>query len=642
MNRNLYLEKITLEEAHSHLLSYLQEVGALAAGEPELLPPAQAVGRITATAVEAVISNPHYPASAMDGIAVRAADTFGASETSPRRLTIPEQAVVVDTGDPLPEQFDAVVMIEEVNFPASNLAEIISPVAPWQHVRPIGEDMVRSEIILPACHRIRPVDIGALLAAGVSQVPVLARPRVAVIPTGTEIVPPTEQPRAGDIIDSNSYVFRTLVGEWGGEALPWPIIPDNYDLLKKSVLEAVAAADIVVIIAGSSAGREDFTAAVVAELGRLLVHGVAIKPGKPVILGEVNHKPVVGIPGYPVSAYLTFNLFVRPLVYAKQGLPEPVLPACRAVLARKTVSSLGVDEFIRVKLGEVGSKLVAVPIARGAGITTSLVRADGVIRIPRNSEGLHAGYEVEVELWRDLAAIQSTLVVTGSHDLLIDLLGSFLQQGYPGGYLSSAHVGSLGGLQALARNEAHAAGIHLLEEDTGNYNIAYVRKYLPNRPAVLINVAQRAQGLMVAPGNPLNIMHLADLARPGIRLVNRQRGSGTRILLDWELRRQGINPATLSGYNSEQYSHLGVAAAVGGGMADAGVGILAAARALHLDFIPLVWEKYDLCVPAEYLDHPAIQAIREILSGHLFQAAVERIGGYDLQQTGEMVRINQD
>lgn len=411
VKRKVYLENKPLEGALSEYLDWLGQAGALQPGPPETIKIESALGRVTAAPVYAAISAPHYNAAAMDGVAVRAADTFGASETTPVRLLLGREAVMIDTGDPLPDGFDAVVMIEDVHL-IQDQVEVIAAVAPWQHVRVIGEDLVASEMILPANHKLRPFDLGGVLAGGQTTVKVHPRPRVALIPTGTELVQPGSELNPGAIIEFNSRILAGMTTDWGGKPLRWEITPDDYNRLRQTILEACDQADILVINAGSSAGREDFTAALVAELGELYLHGVAIKPGKPVILGLIQGKPVVGIPGYPVSAVLTFELFVQPLIYRKLGLKEPERNQTLATLSRKTVSPLGVEEFVRVKLGQVGEKMIATPHNQGCwcghvpdqggrgaahppvfgGVSGRGNRSGGIVAVSAGDQENHSGY----------------------------------------------------------------------------------------------------------------------------------------------------------------------------------------------------------------------------------------------------------
>ena len=632
--RDVYLDDRPWEEALEGLLKHLEAVGSLAPGAPEEISVEEALGRVTAEPVFARNSSPHYNASAMDGIAVDSSITFGASDTAPKQIRLGDKARVVDTGDPIPPGCDAVIMIEDVHFVEDEVFEITSAAAPWQHVRAIGEDVVATEMILPANHQIRPMDIGGILAGGVAKIKVHPRPKVALLPTGTELVQPGAELKPGDIVEYNTRVFEAMVQTWGGEPLRWPITVDDWERLKESVLNAVEQADIVVINAGSSAGREDFTAELIRQLGTVLTHGAAIKPGKPVILGEVKGKPVIGVPGYPVSAFLTMELFVRSIVYKKLGSVPPAPKTTEAIISRKMPSPMGVEEFIRVKMGQVGEKIIATPISRGAGVIMSLVRADGMLRVPRLSEGFRAGDTVKVELMRPLEEVRQTTVVIGSHDMALDVLANHLRRKFPEASLSSANVGSLGGLSAIKRGECHCAGTHLLDEETGDYNVSYIQRLLGDRPVVLLNLVYRQQGLMVARGNPLHIKGLEDLAREGIRFINRQRGAGTRVLLDFRLKQLAIDPDSIYGYNREEYTHMAVAAAVAGGAADAGLGILAAANALDLDFVPVVEERYDLCIPGEYWDTPYVTRLLEVIATPEFRQQVEALGGYDLRDCG--------
>ena len=635
--RRYYLSDIPLDQAVERFHDALRQAGALSRSPAEEVPVEDAGGRVTAGPVWAQVSSPHYDSAAMDGIAVSAADTTGASETSPIRLTVGEQAVWVDTGDPVPDGYDAVVMVEHVHEIDEATVEIQAPVPPYYHVRPLGEDMVASELLLPESHVLRPVDLGACAAAGVTKVLVRVRPTVAIIPTGSELVAAGSVAAAGEIVEFNSIILAGLVEEWGGHAARLAPVPDDLDRLRNALREAVRRHDIVIINAGSSAGSEDYTARIVEEMGELIVHGVAYRPGHPVVLGVVQDKPVLGIPGYPVSAVLTCELFVKPLVELKLGVQAQRRRRVEAMMARKVVSPMGEDEHVRVALGRVGERMVATPIQRGAGVITSLVRADGLLTVPRLSEGVEAGSKVEVELLRPVEEIERKIVATGSHDLTLDLLASLLRRNDPGLTLGSSNVGSLGGLMALRRGEAHLAGSHLLDEETGEYNVPFVRRYLEGREIVIMRLVGRTQGLMVPSGNPLGIASLEDLFRDGVSFVNRQRGSGTRVLLDYKLKRLGPEPHRIAGYEREEYTHLGVAAAVAAGRADTGLGILSAARAMGLGFVPLLNEQYDLIIPADFYDGDLLAPLLGLIRSDEFKCEVEALGGYDTSRTGEVV-----
>jgi len=598
------------------------------------------LGRVTSEAVIANISSPFYHSAAMDGVAVRFSDTFGAAETRPKRLTMPDNAVFVDTGDPLPDGYDAVIMIEDVEKISESEIEILKPATPWQHVRLVGEDIVATELIIPENTVVRPVDMAAMIASGHTSVLVRRRPVVSIIPTGTELVEPGSELKKGDIIDFNSIMLFAMAAECGAHGMRKNIVKDDAASLGNTILEAHAESEIVVINAGSSAGREDFTADVIAELGDVVVHGVNIKPGKPVILGIVRGKPVIGIPGYPVSAALTFNLFVKPLIYSLLGVTPPELGTVTAKLSRQVASSLGQEEFIRVKLGRVGDNLVVTPVSRGAGALMSLVRADGIIRVPAANEGIAAGHEIKVELLRPSRDIENTIVCIGSHDNALDVLGNFLKKKHAEFTLSSAHVGSMGGLLALKRGEAHLAGMHLLDEETGEYNVGYITKMLPDAGTVLVNLVYRTQGFIVAKDNPKNVQGFEDLTRGDVTFVNRQTGAGTRLLTDLHLRRLKIDPRNVKGYDHEEFTHMAVAAAVLSGAADIGLGVLSAAHALGLDFIPVAQERYDLAVPKRFYDTPMLQALLSIIrDDKAFRDQIVSMGGYDVSDMGNIMAM---
>ncbi|HXY43740.1 MAG TPA: molybdopterin biosynthesis protein [Acidimicrobiales bacterium] len=617
-----------------------------AAGCPERLPAVSmpvgdTLGRVTAESVWARRSSPPFDSAGMDGIAVRAAATVGAGETTPVLLAAGDFEVV-DTGDPLPTGYDAVVMREHVHWTAGGRPELRAAVPPYQHVRSIGEDISATELLLPEGHRLRPVDVAACAAAGVTELMVRRRPLVVIVPTGDEIRPIGTEPGPGEILDTNSLMLAAQARELGCDTQVTEIVPDDPVLLTAALREAATVADLVILVAGSSAGRDDYTARVVATAGTLAVHGVAVRPGHPVVLGTVAGEvatPVLGAPGYPVSAALTFDIFAAPLLAALEGAAPPERPSTRARLARKLASAIGSDEWVRVRLGRVEGDIVAAPLPRGAGVLTSLVRADGLLVVPAGVEGHHAGEYVQVELLRGLGEIDRTIVAIGSHDLVLDVAASALRAEDPGVTLASSNVGSLGGLVALRDGLCHLAGSHLLDPATGEYTLPYVDRLLGDGPDIaVIRLVHREQGLLVAPGNPAGLTGIDDLTRPGLRYVNRQRGAGTRALLDYELSRRGLDPSRISGYSREEHTHLGVAAAVAAGRADTGMGILAAARAFGLDFIPVAREPYDLVVRAGLVQGELLAPFWALLERPDFRSKVEKLGGYSCAEMGRRIR----
>ena len=636
--RNVYLAMKTLPEARELLLGRFDWGEVLGA---ERVPTTASVGRVLAEPVAALRSSPSYHGSAMDGVALVAADTFGASEAAPRDLPLGVRAQLVNTGEVLPSGCDAVVMIEQVQL-LDDHVRIEAPAHPWQHVRRVGEDIVASEMLFTRHHRVGPYCVAALLAGGVAEVAVQRRPRVLILPTGAELIDPADVPEsgvpAGRILESNSTLLGALVEAHGGSWSRHPPLPDDLERISAAVREAVPHDfDMVLVIGGSSAGSKDFTRAAVAGAGEVLVHGVTVMPGKPTVVGAVNERPVFGMPGYPVSAIIAFEQLVVPALCAMLGVAAPRREEASALPTRKIASRLGMEEFVRVRLGEVGGALVATPLPRGSGTVTSITRADGVLRIPAELEGLRAGEPATVELLRPRTELARNVVAVGSHDLSLDVLADRLRATGDGVSLSSSHVGSLGGLRALRRGHCHLAGCHLLDPADGSYNRSYVARYLPDVPVRRVHLVRREQGLMVRPGNPRGVRGLPDLLRDDVAFVNRQAGSGTRVLLDFELQRGGIDPAEVSGYGSEEFTHMAVAVAVLSGAADVGLGIRAAARALGLDFVPVTTEDYELIVAERFWHEPGIQQVLEVVQSAGFAAALAGLGGYDTAQTGRIV-----
>jgi molybdopterin molybdotransferase/putative molybdopterin biosynthesis protein len=682
---SVYLHDIPLPEAQARLEKALKAAGSWERlGIEEISLDENAAGRVLAEPVWAKISSPHYHAAAMDGFAMRAQDTVGATPSSP--LIIPcvankeeRRAAYVDTGDPMPTWSDAVIPIENVeplnlpiegDLPDRPVEDIRHPasirirasVAPWSHVRTMGEDMVATQLVLPAGQVLRPVDLGAIAACGHNRLLVTRRPRVAIIPTGSELVSIGKEAKPGEIIEFNSLVLASQVNAWGGQATRFPITPDDFDSIRRKVTEASQDHDLILLNAGSSAGSEDFSARVVESLGELLVHGVAVRPGHPVILGMVekcgslstySHQqspknnqqskisnlkstiPIIGVPGYPVSAALTGEIFVAPLLARWLGreLEEP--PTVTATLTHKVTSPPGDDDYMRVAVGRVGERLLAAPLSRGSGVITSLVHADGIVVIPRGSQGLASGEQVSVRLYRPLAELEHTIFAIGSHDMTLDILSQFLSA--RNRRLTSANVGSQGGLIALSKGEAHLAGSHLLDPETGEFNLPYIRQYLPGVPVKVVALVERIQGLLVPRGNPKDIQSLEDLSRPEVTFINRQRGAGTRVLLDYHLKRLGIAPEGIKGYNQEEFTHLAIAAAISSGRADCGLGIAAAAQALGLDFVPLFQEHYELVIPAEFFDQALLAPLFEVLEDPVFRQTVAALPGYDISRMGTLV-----
>jgi putative molybdopterin biosynthesis protein len=650
---SIYLHDIPLAEARSCFQNALEKADLWRILDiEEINLDEKAIGRVLVIPAWAKISSPHYHASAMDGFAVRAKETENATPSNPVILEYGSASVYLDTGDLLPEWANAVIPIENIEPVEENgrisgnprdpyAIRIRSAVTPWSHIRPMGEDIVTTELVLPAGKILQPVDLGALAAAGITQLKVARKPHVAILPTGSELVPIGRELHPGDIIEFNSLVLAAQVNKWGGEARRFPISKDDFEIICQTVKRAAQGHDLILINAGSSAGSEDFSARVIETLGEVLVHGIAVRPGHPVILGMIkleNQKtiPIIGVPGYPVSAALTCEIFVEPLLALWQGAKSnSQMQTIQAKLTRKVNSPQGDDDYLRVAVGKVNDQVLAAPLARGAGMINSLVHADGIVIIPRGTQGLEAGSEVNVRLFRTLNEIDQTIFAIGSHDLTLDILAQFLAG--VDRRLVSVNAGSQGGLIALRRGEAHFAGSHLLDPETGEYNTSSINQYLPEIPVTVFGWVGRQQGLIVPKGNPKGIHSLQDLAREDVAYVNRQRGSGTRVLLDYQLEKMGISKEIIKGYQQEEFTHLAVAVAVQSRRADCGLGITASANALGLDFIPLYTEDYQLVVPNEVLDTGLMDPVLALAKSEDFRKAVMELPGYEISQMGQMI-----
>ncbi len=608
---------------------------------PEEVSVEEAWGRVTAGPVFASMSAPTYHSAAMDGIVVRSEDTYGTTERNPKILKIGEEALWTNTGQAIPDGYNSVIMVEKIHQLDETHVEIRTPSYPWQHIRKVGEDIVTTQLLLSENHSIRPYDVGALVAAGVFSLKVWQRPRVVIIPTGSELIHHKNlrdpgQLQKNQIIEYNSLILAGLVRECGGVPIIYDIVLDQEEDIKYALEKAVDSdAHLVIINAGSSAGSKDYTANTIEEMGEVLIHGVAMMPGKPTILGVIKDKPVIGNPGYTVSATLSFQQFVRPLLLHLQGCKVPKVGTIKVRPTRDIPSKLGIEEFVRANIGKVGEKIVATPLPRAAGSITTLTRAEGIVRIPALSEGVSQDEEIEAELLVDEEEILNTVVIVGSHDVTIDIIGDEIRRRGYNVRVSSGNVGSLGGILALRKEACHMAGSHLLDTESGQYNISYIQKYLKGVKASVFHLVMRDQGLITAAGNPKGIKGLEDLTREDITLINRQAGSGTRVLFDYKLGQLGIEPDAIKGYGHDEFTHMAVAVDVLSGAADCGMGIFAAAKALHLDFIPMEREQYDLIMPSAIVNDPNIQVVFEIIQSNTFRERVTALGGYDPSKSGQ-------
>ena len=611
-----------LEEARDGYLLELKKSGVRA--KVERIPAAAAAGRMTAQPVYAMTSVPESNACAMDGVALEAKLTAGASSLTPVFLRSP-QFTWVDTGNPLPKGCDAVVMAENITKCDDGGIQIISPAAPWQHVRQVGEDMCAGEMVLQSFSEITPAALGAIIACGVTEVDVVKCPVIGLIASG-----------GGDDKEFGDAVYSTMIGQWGAETAVFYTENNSLDGLQRALSGALSACDAVVVCASAPPGTEVREAYALDDAIENFYRGVAIMPGKSVILGMCRRKPVIRIPANPVSGIIVLEELLRPVVNYLCNKEPAAREFTEATLTRQVASTLEFKEFIRVGLGYVSGKLIAMPLSRGGGVVSSFMKADGIIEIPSEHSGYKAGERAPVRLLRTIREVENAVVAIGSHDPLLDELSELMRRGNPGASVKSSHVGSMGGLMAIKRGEAHIAGTHLLDEASGGYNIPFIEKNFPNGGVRLVECVSREQGLMLQRGNPKSIDSVKDAARGDVNYINRQKGSGTRILFDYLCRRDGIKTANIAGYDREEYTHTSVAAIIAAGSADAGLGILTAARMYGLDFLHVCDEQYDLLIPDFAWDTPMVQQLIVILKSEAFASRLRQMGGYKADKPGEV------
>jgi len=630
------LTNIPLEKAKDDYLDILVQNGMIP--QVETIAVMHAGGRTTAEPVHARICAPNHNSGAMDGIALNASLTLGAKLDKPITLTS-EQFKMIGTGDALPEDCNTIIISEDVIELEDGSIQLSNEAIPWQNIRAIGEDICTGEMIMLSYSVITPSALGAMIAGGVTEVSVIKRPIVGIIPTGNKLTPQTELPKAGYALEPNSAIFSAMLEQWGAQTITYPIVKDSIEEISKALKEALKQCDVIIINADASDGKESFTAEAISSVGEILYHGIAMKPGKSAILGYNGSKPILGFPGYPVSGIIVIEQLLRPIIkFLCKSIPEKNR-YLDAVLSRAVVSDSLHHEFIRVRLGYVGQKLIASPLSRGSGIVTSFMKADGLLEVPQESHGYESGETVSVRLLRPEEQLRDSLIVIGSHDPLLDELAELLRVQYGDVMVASAHVGSMGGLLAIKRGEAHVAGIHLLDAKTGEYNTSFVKKMLSKTGVRLVQCVKRTQGIIVQKGNPLGIKGISDLTQRGLRYVNRQKGSGTRILMDYLCAKEGVETSQIFGYDRAEFTHNAVAAIIAGDSADAGLGIYSAAKLHDLDFVPVCKEQYDLLITNQSWELPMVQKLIAVLSSKMFKERISSLGGYEIDNPGTVREV---
>jgi len=647
LSRKVFRELLSIEEAKARLTEHFTPKPS----GVEVLPLNRALGRVLSQDIEARTDVPPFDRASMDGYAVLAENTFGAEEDKPVDLTVVGKvgagerpdievesgtAVEISTGAPIPKGANAVVMVE-YTWMRNDSLRIYRPVAPGENVASAGSDIMAGELILRKATVMTSRETAVAAALGITEVQVFKKPVVAVASTGNEIVPPGARLEYGQIYDINTQSICDSVRECSGEPILLGIAKDREKDIKEKITAGLSTADMVVISGGTSAGVGDLLYRIINDLGSpgILVHGVAVRPGKPTIIAVVNGKPLFGLPGYPTSALMIFDVFVAPIVRTMAGLsPEIERKIVEAKLAQKVFSSGGRHEYVPVNLvrTETG-EYSTYPVAGDSGAITTVAEADGFIEIPQDRAFLEESEKVEVHLFSPEMK-PADLMIIGSHCIGVDLILDLARRRRPGFNAKVMNVGSSGGLAALRRGEADIAGTHLLDEESGAYNVPFLERHGLSGKALLVRGYVRKQGLMVAKGNPKKITGFEDLLRPDLTSINRNPGSGTRVLLDMNLRKlcqdrgvklEDLTPA-MKGYRVEAKSHTAVAVAVLMGKADVGLGIKTVADQYGLDFIPVADEMYDFAVQKQRLNREPVQLFLQTLRSDQFGEELRKRG----------------
>ena len=654
------------------LMTLDQVRSALASAIPKTIPTQDvnlenSVGRYLAEDIVSTIDVPGFDRATMDGFAVKAQDTFGANEVIPKSLKLiggvepgevpgfvigKEEASEIATGAALPIGSNAVVMVEYTKA-SEGKVEILSAVTPGENVMAAGSDIMSGELLLRRGQLITSREVGVLAALGKKTVNVLGSPRVAIISTGNELVPPGSILRSAKIFDINACALSAAVQECGGTPIMFGIAADDEDSIQNLLRRALGEVDLVLTSGSTSAGRKDLLPKIISSLEgcQVIANGLAVKPGKPALAAAVLGKPLFALPGNPTSALMVFHSVVKPTIRILAGMSsETKEPSIEAKLAFKTFSVRGRQELLPVHLvADESGCYLAYPTLSGSGAVTSFALADGFLKIPADRDIMAKGETVQVQLFSPNIELPD-LVIIGSHCIGIDILLRVISKKRTRFSAKTINVGSVGGLHAVKKGEADLGGIHLLDERSGDYNIPFIKRYALEERTVLIRGYSREQGLIVQKGNPKSIHTFEDLLRPGITFINRNAGSGTRILIDMHLaaaaRKKGTPIEQLTekivGYDVEAKSHGAVASAVSQGRVDVGFGIRTVAEQQGLEFIQYGNERFDFLVSRNRMDKPSVALFLNTLRSDEFKRSLknEAPGLRPDNNTGNPVTLN--
>ncbi len=626
VRKDIYLEKRSLEDALFIWEKKLDEIKVSKLLKDEEITSLDCAGRIASREVNAKKCSPSQNVSAVDGFAVKVEDTFGCDINNPKFLKIGIDAKYVNTGEPIKASFNAVVMVEDVEIEKDKI-RILKPLSFYENVRTVGEDIVTMDVLVRANEKILPQHIGALIQGGVDKVHVKELPRVLIIPTGEEIIKPFEEIQSFEFYDSNSYMIKEMLNEWHASSFIYGILPNDEKRIKEVLEENYDNYHLFIILGGSAKGSKDLIPNIIKSTGELIVHGVSIQPGKPIALGLFRGKPIIGMPGYPVSSFVDARIFLKTAIEKMQRTYRKEFQCVKAILKRPMPSEIGTREYIRVKLTSFNNNMVAVPIKGGASPISSVSNADGILTIPENLEGFEEGTEADVELLVEKEDIEKQILFIGSNDPVLEKAFNIFNMEYAPYHFGVISSGSLGGLLSLERSECQLTATHLFDESSRIYNDPFIRKVV-NRDIIVYKFLKREQGLILRREDTKRIKSIEDIAKHNVVFVNRQKGSGTRVFLDYILKEKGIDTNLINGYENEEFTHIAVANAVKEGIADCGMGIRYVADIFDLGFIPIQEEDYDLVFAKDFYFSENGKALIKIIESKKFQNFISKLKGY--------------
>ena len=625
--RKVYFNKVEFSKAKNILKEVLKSKKILNNLGKEKIDIESSIDRITAEPVYAKSSVPPFSTAAMDGISVDYKSTLKALPKKPIILERGKDFEFVNTGYPLKEKFNAVIMIEDINILDEKRVEIFKPVPFYNFVRNIGEDIAEGEMVVPSFFKINAEAVSLMYSAGIRELTVLKKPEILLIPTGDEILERGSELKENSIYETNSIFIKDYFQKWGFNIKVNPIVRDVVSELENVLINNLNNYDLIVFSAGTSSGSKDFIPSLIEKHGKIHFHGVNYIPGKPFCFGEIENKPVFCIPGYPGAAAGVLNEFIEDIAYFFT-LYDRTRENIKAYSSFKIFSKLGMKEYIKIKVGKIGEKYLFYPLKRGSSLLKPFVERDGTAVIEERVEGINKGDSVNIEILKKRELLEEQIIFIGSNDFLISELRDILRKYDYTKDIAIINSGSMGGLKAISEKVAHFSGIHLLDMEIGEYNKSFIKKYLKEGEYKYLPFVKREQGFITSKGNPKKIKNIEDLLRDDISFINRQRGAGTRLLLDYLLSRKGIETENIKGYSREVFTHLETGIFIKRREADVGMGIMPVSKILDLEFIPVAEEEYGFLFISEFTKEKNYEILIDLINSKEIKRRAEKLGGY--------------